>query len=161
MGIRTLKSLLVVMALSLCGASLAAQEAKIGGQAGFADDADFSLGPRAQISLGFLKPELWFSASFDYFFPDAGETFEEYYEMNGNLLYDVKLAGVTNLVPYAGAGLNFARWKRPDEDPETGLGLNLVGGFRFPIGGFTPFVEGKMELKGGGQLMVVGGILFP
>ena len=40
-------------------------------------------------------------------------------------------------------------------------GLNIVTGFRFPLVGFTPFVEARYELEGGQQLLVAGGILLP
>ena len=48
------------------------------------------------------------------------------------------------------------------EGPEERLfGLNVVAGFRFPLVGFTPFVEARYELEGGRQLLVAGGILLP
>ena len=162
-------SLIVLLAVVGGGPHLAAQEFKAGGQVSFGDDADFGLGPRAQLSLPWIAPGIWVAGSFDYFFPDSGLGDPggdyDYHELNLNVLADISLDRVTNLVPYAGAGLNVAWEKVPSNgsegDPKRVTGLNVVAGFRFPLVGFTPFVEARYELEGGEQLLVAGGILLP
>lgn len=162
-------SLIILLAVAVGGPPLAAQEVKLGGQVTFGDDADFGLGPRAQLSLPWIAPGIWVAGSFDYFFPDSGLGDPggdyDYRELNLNVLADISLDRVTNLVPYAGAGLNVAWEKVPSNGregvPERLYGLNVIAGFRFPLVGFTPFVEARYELEGGEQLLVAGGILLP
>lgn len=162
-------SLVVLFGLVLCGTPLAAQEVKVGGQLTFGDDADFGIGPRAQMSLPWIAPEIWVAASFDYFFPDSGLGDPggdyDYRELNFNVLGDLSFPDATNLVAYVGGGLNVA-WESVPlngmEGTEERLhGMNIIAGFRFPLVGFTPFVEARYEIKGGRQLLVAGGILLP
>ena len=162
-------SLIVLLAVIAGGPPLAAQEIKAGGQVTFGDDADFGLGPRAQVTLPWIAPGVWLAGSFDYFFPDSGLGDPggdyDYRELNLNVLVDIPLDRVTNLVPYAGGGMNVAWEKVPSNGREGVLerlyGLNVIAGFRFPLVGFTPFVEARYELEGGEQLLVAGGILLP
>lgn len=159
----------IVLGGMLVAAQVAAQEIKVGGQVTFGDDADFGIGPRAEVSLPWIAPGIRVAGSFDYFFPDSGLGDPggdyDYRELNFNVLGDISLADVTNLVPYVGGGVNVA-WESVPADgmegPEERLfGLNVVAGFRFPLVGFTPFVEARYELEGGRQLLVAGGILLP
>lgn len=169
MGRRTLGSLVVAFGLALGATSLSAQSVRVGGQLSFADDADFGVGPRLALELPNLASGLWVAGSFDYFFPDqglfgtAGDV--DYWEINVNLLYDITLSDATNVEPYFGAGLNIARTSITDGSGSTNsnseLGLNLVGGLNFPLVGFTPFVEVRLEIEGGEQFVISGGILFP
>ena len=173
MRARTPLSLMLAVGLGVGLAAgtfpLAGQGIKAGGQVSFGDDADFGIGPRAQLELPFVAPGVWLAASYDYFFPDSGLGDPggdyDYRELNVNVLGDVPLARVTNLVPYVGGGANVA-WQSVPSDgaegtPERLFGLNLVAGFRFPLVGFTPFVEMRYELRGGEQLLVAGGVLLP
>lgn len=162
-------SLVVLLGVVLFGTPLAAQEVKVGGQVTFGDDADFGIGPRVQMSLPWIAPGIRVAGSFDYFFPDSGLGDPggdyDYRELNFNVLGDLSFPDVTNLVPYVGGGLNVA-WESVPADgvegPEERLfGMNVVAGFRFPLDGFTPFVEARYELEGGQQLLVAGGILLP
>ena len=159
----------IVLGGMLVAAQVAAQEIKVGGQVTFGDDADFGIGPRAEVSLPWIAPGIRVAGSFDYFFPDSGLGDPggdyDYRELNFNVLGDISLPDVTNLVPYVGGGVNVA-WESVPVDgmegPEERLfGLNVVAGFRFPLVGFTPFVEARYELEGGQQLLVAGGILLP
>ncbi|WP_428275062.1 hypothetical protein [Candidatus Palauibacter sp.] len=162
-------SLIVLLAVVAGPPPLAGQEVKVGGQVTFGDDADFGLGPRAQLTLPWIAPGVRLAGSFDYFFPDSGLGDPggdyDYHELNLNVLADISLDRVTNLVPYAGGGLNVA-WERVPSNGSEGVlerlyGLNVIAGFRFPLVGFTPFVEARYELEGGQQLLVAGGILLP
>ena len=159
----------VVLGFAVGDTPLAGQEIKAGGQVSFGDDADFGIGPRAQLSLPWLADGMWLAASYDYFFPDSGLGSPggdfDYRELNVNVLVDVPLARVTNLISYVGAGANVAWQSVPaggaEAVSERLSGLNLVAGFRFPLVGFTPFVEMRYELSGGEQLLIAGGVLLP
>ena len=163
-------SFAVALGFALCAAPAAGQAIKAGGQVTFGDDADFGIGPRAQVTVpGLGSSGVWLSGSFDYFFPDSGlrasDGDYDYRELNLNVLGDIPLARITNLIPYIGGGVNVA-WKSVPSDavedpPERLYGLNLVAGFRFPLVEFTPFVELRYELEGGEQLLIAGGILLP
>ncbi|MDX1577916.1 MAG: hypothetical protein R3266_05505 [Gemmatimonadota bacterium] len=164
---------LVVVAFGMAfGVStLAAQDVRVGGQVSFADDADFGIGPRLAIELPGVSEGLWLVGTFDYFFPDEGflgdGTDVDYWELNGNAIYTIRLPDAPNVEPYIGAGINIARFSSQVEtEPEvdvsdTNVGLNILGGLDFPLQGFTPFVEARIEIDGGEQFVVTGGILFP
>ncbi len=154
-------------ALLLAGASLfllgpAATQAQtsIGGQVSWADDADIGLGARAFLPIPALHPQLAFVPSFDVFFPGSDLS---YWELNANIHYTF-VTDNSNLSPYVGAGLNFARASARvgpvGRVSESEVGVNVLGGLRFPMGGFSPFVEARVELGGGEQFVLAGGLLF-
>lgn len=162
-------SLIALLVIVLDAAPLAAQGFKVGGQVTFGDDADFGIGPRVEVALPWITSGLRAAASFDYFFPDSGLGDPggdfDYRELNVNVIGDISVPSVTNLIPYAGAGLNVA-WESIPSDGMEGIeerlfGMNVIAGFRFPLVGFTPYVEARYELEGGQQLLVAGGILLP
>ena len=112
--------------------------------------------------------------SFDYFFPDDGSGSVEgvsydlsYFEVNANVAYPFVIED-SPLLPYVGGGLNLARISLDLDMPgasasesETELGLNLLGGSKFDIGAaVVPFLEFRVELSGGEQFVISGGILF-
>lgn len=172
MGRRTLGFAVVAFGLLFGASTLSAQGVRVGGQISFADDTDFGIGPRLGIELPSIAPGLWLVGSFDYFFPDRGlagtssSSSIDYWEFNANLLYGVDLPDVTNLEPYFGAGLNLARQSVTPNDgsasvSDSRLGLNLVAGLDFPLTAITPFVEIRLEVDGGDQFVVTGGLTFP
>jgi len=171
MGRRTLGFAVVAFGLLSGASTLAAQGVRIGGQLSFADDTDFGIGPRLGIELPSLASGLWLVGSFDYFFPDQGlfgsaRSVDDYWEFNANLLYGIDLPDITNLAPYFGAGINLAHSTlAPDgsseSETDSRLGLNLVAGLDFPLTSITPFVEIRLEVDGGDQLVVTGGLTFP
>lgn len=169
MGRRTLGVVMVAFGLSLGATTLSAQ-VRVGAQVSFADDTDFGIGPRLGVELANVIPGLWLVGSFDYFFPDQGlfgsASSVDYWEFNANLLYGVPLANVTNLEPYFGAGLNLARSSIASQSggasiSDSRLGLNLVAGLDFPLVAVTPFVEVRLEVDGGDQFVVTGGVTIP
>jgi len=102
------------------------------------------------------------AASFDYFFPDEPSGVDvTYWEANLNALYTIPMDTVQ---PYAGAGLNYAYAKAEAggfSADDSQVGLNLLGGAKFDIGmAFTPFAEFKLEISGGEQWVISGGVLF-
>jgi len=170
MGRRTQGLLVMAFGLLFGASTLVAQGVRVGGQISFADDTDFGIGPRVGIELPNLASGLWLVGSFDYFFPDQGlfgsASSVDYWEFNVNLLYGIDLPNVTNLEPYVGAGLNLARSSiTPNGSSETvrdsRLGLNLVAGLDFPLPSITPFVEVRLEVDGGDQFVITGGLTFP
>lgn len=145
------------------GSAAQAQQAmpvNFGVQASFADDTDFGVGARVELGLAQLSPRLFAIGSFDWFFPDGFD----YFEVNANLGYSIPLTSPT-FVPYVGGGLNIARASVKvfgESHSDTEVGLNVLGGTKFkPVSArFTPFLEARVELNGGEQFVISGGILF-
>lgn len=170
MGRRTLGMMAVVFALGVGAVALEGQAVRVGGQVSYADDADLGIGPRLAIELPSVASGVWLVGSFDYFFPDDGflssGTDVDYWEINGNIIYAIQLPNAPNVEPYLGAGINIARVSATTESPaaefsDTNVGLNVLGGLDFPLQGLTPFVEVRLEIDGGEQFVIAGGVMFP
>ena len=146
------------------------------------DSGDWGVG--ARLDFG---DQLRGVASFDYFFTDAEDLFDDdedadldlsFWEVNGNVVYEFPTEGVR---PYLGGGVGFARRTFDDvndifDDERTELGVNALGGLKF---GDDP-VEGFVEVRGtfypddeseddpfdsdlvafGNRLVISAGILF-
>lgn len=169
-----ISAIIVAGLLALGTADAGAQEASFGGQLNFASgtenfDADLGIGARVAIPLTFDTTPLLATGTFDFFFPDEPQGVDlTYWELNTNLSYLFGVPEDTSFRPYAGGGLNLARLSSSQtiggqevESSDTELGLNLLAGALFasdaPI---TPFAEIKLEIAGGEQFMITGGILF-
>jgi hypothetical protein len=165
-----LGSLAVAIALS---AAPAAAQLQLGVQASNGERSGFGIGPRVQFGLGPLTAGLRVAGSFEVFpgdsydLPDEGEIEADltYWEANVNVHYVLGLPAVP-LKPYVGAGLNLAHLRIEgtpnaefDQD-ETRRGLNLLAGAGLALGSVTPFVEYRIEIEGGEQWVLSGGILF-
>lgn len=155
----------IAMALAISAGNVQAQ--RLGAQLSYGDDSDLGLGARLEVgvpnlftSTGALA-NTYFIGSFDYFFIDCDEC--TYWEINANLAVPVAASGVD---PYLGAGLNVAHFSvdfdspLSDEASDTEVGVNLLGGIRFPLGNLSSFLEGRLELGGGEQLVLTFGIMF-
>jgi hypothetical protein len=143
--------------LFLAGTASEAQaQTRFGVQANLADDVDFGIGARVAISPPGRSP-IKILGSFDWFFPDGPF---DYWELNGNIVYVVPVQN-SAVAPYLGGGLNVAHIS-PDGvsfGSDTEMGLNLLGGIEF--GGALPlFVEARVEVEGGEQFVLTGGIYF-
>ncbi len=140
--------------------ALCNERVHVGGQLNLAEDADFGIGGRLMVSLP-PHPRFELLGSFDVFFP--GEDVD-YWEVNGNAVYNFPFPE-TLIRPYAGGGLNIAHidanGRGFGHGEDTDLGLNLLGGVKFPLANFTPFAEARVELEGGEQFVLTGGVLFP
>lgn len=151
-----LAALFVAALLALPGTARG-QAAAFGPQLSLADDTDLGLGARAVLNLS--DYEGWEAVgSFDLFFP---ENDVDYWEINGNLVYNFPVEETRTFFPYVGGGLNVANADAPTVEGDTDLGLNIVGGGKFDAEGVTPFVEARIEVEGGEQFVVTGGLLFP
>lgn len=135
----------------------ASGQAHLGPQISLAEDFDLGLGGRAVVNLS--DYEGWEGiGSFDLFFPEGDV---DYWELNGNVVYNFPVEPTRSFFPYLGGGLNIARVDGPAGGGETELGLNAVGGGKFDATGVTPFVEARIEIEGGEQFVLTGGLLFP
>ena len=133
------------LVIGLAGAE-AAHAQSFGAEAMFGSDTDFGLGGRVHIPLGTTIP-LELQGGFALFFPDGPA---DYWEVNGNLWYLIDTGTGTNVVPYAGGGLNFGVVDAGSGfGNETEVGLNLGGGARFVIAGVEQFVIGGGVMFGG------------
>lgn len=160
-----MRKLFAVMALtgavSVAPAILAAQQPfHLGAQVSWGDDSDVGIGVRYENDLNRLIParNLRVVGSFDWFFPGNNV---DYFEINANVAYQFTIPS-SRIGPYAGGGLNIARASGGlGTSSDTQVGLNLLGGLRFPSAGrIRPYVEGRFEFSGGEQFVLTGGILF-
>lgn len=150
----------LAVAFSLLTAAPSSAQVHLGPQISLADDADVGIGGRIVAGVPQYRG-VEFSGSFDVFFPD--EDFD-YWELNGNLIYNFEIPEASAFRPYAGGGLNIARFDDvgPTDAGDTELGLNILGGAKFPNEGpVTPYLELRAEIEGGEQFVITGGILFP
>lgn len=132
------------------------QDAHLGPQVSLANDYDAGLGARAVVNL--TDFEGWEGiGSFDVFFPEGDV---DYWELNGNLVYNFPVETSRTFFPYLGGGLNIARAEVADVG-DSRLGVNVVGGGKFDARGVTPFIEARIEVEGYEQFVLTGGFLFP
>lgn len=124
------------------------------------------LGADARISGGSLP--VVFNPSFDvYLMDDVSGTSSSpsVFAVDLNALYEF---GVDNqaFTPYAGGGIGITRYSSDVEafgleGETTNVGLNIIGGARFPLGTLEPFVQFNVALGGDlGRAGIVGGLLF-
>ncbi|GBC84353.1 hypothetical protein HRbin11_00778 [bacterium HR11] len=141
-------------------ASQTAGTASVGATLSIADDVDVGLGVRAFWNLRRLARNLELLTTFDYFFPGGGLS---YFEINGNLVYNFHLRQ-TSLTPYAGLGLNIAHASVEGffgfEASDTDIGVNFLGGVKYPLSRLLIFGELRVEAGGGEQFVVAGGVLY-
>lgn len=162
------RSLIVISCLGVALVSageLRAQESdfRFGAQLSWGDDADLGLGARMAYTIP--RSDLAIIGTFDYFFPgDIGGADVDYWEINGNLAYRFRVQDAPGISPYVGAGLNLATASVSTDagtsNSNTDLGLNLLAGTGFGSGRVTPFVELRVEIEGGDQFVIAGGLLF-
>jgi len=105
--------------------------------------------------------------SFDYFIPDRKSGAElTHWEINGNLVY--RFGGIGPLTPYAGVGLNVARFDASTRvlgvtvsGGETEKALNVLGGVILSPGRIRPFIEGRVATREAREFVVAAGVRFP
>ena len=130
------------------------------GAYGTDDPATFGIGGFVAIPLTQLGPGFAIVPDFTYFFPDVGSI----WELNGDLMYSFPVAADAPIAPFAFAGLNYVHFSVDvlgTSFSSSDTGLNVGGGANFPMGSLTPFAGAKLELGGGENLILFGGIGFP
>ncbi len=158
---KTLRALALAAALCAVPAAVQAQGATLGPQIAYHDDFDFGIGAALTMSADVIDPRVDFMADFAWFFPDIDGL--DYFELNGNLLYDFVLEGST-AVPFALGGLNIASMSVDAGEfgsaDNTEIGLNLGGGVKFNAGNFRPMVGARFEIEGGEGVVIFGTVPF-
>lgn len=167
---RKLMAGLAAAGLMALAAAPAAAQARFGANLSWGDDADLGLGARLSFGVGELAGERPIEGlvTFDYFFPDAPSGVDiTYWTASGNAIYRFTPRR-SGFAPYAGGGLLLVHSSTDVSSPgpgaggsDTDLGLNLVGGLRFrTAGSIIPFLEARLELADGSQLVLSGGVFF-
>ncbi len=135
-----------------------AQGAAIGPTVAWHDDFDVGIGAMADIGLPAVAPGAGILADFTYFFPSEDNL--NYFEINGNFRWEFPGAELA-VVPFAMAGLNWARFSRDDIDiSDSEVGLNLGGGLKFNAGTLEPIVGARFEIDGGEGFVLFGTLPF-
>ena len=158
--------LLAVAAMTAAASSAQATELRFGPQGNYglalgddAGDARLGVGGRMVADLSKRHKGVEGFATFNYFFPEEVPGIDTtYWELNANLVYNLHPKG--DLRPYLGAGLNYAHAKASAlgaSVSDSDVGLNLLGGLKLNR---NVFVEGRIELGGGKQLVLTAGYLF-
>jgi len=155
-----MKKLLAAAAMSaaLAAPQAARAQATVGPIVGVHEEADFGVGAYLGIPVPSLADGLSINPSFTYFFPGGSR---EYWEINGDVVYDFGLSGDAPVVPFALAGLNVATASGGGRGGDTDLGLNLGGGVTFATRSARPLVGGRFEIGGGEGFVVFAGVGFP
>jgi hypothetical protein len=96
---------------------------------------------------------------FIWFFPDG----YDYFEINGDVVYNFTVGPDSPVVPFAFAGLNIARTSvdiGTTNFSNTDVGLNLGGGVNFQAGSIQPFAGAKFEIQDQTGFVIFGGLGF-
>lgn len=128
-----------------------------GAQLDWGSDTDVGIGARVVFPLRFAPgTPLDGIASFDYYFPSAGN----FWELNGNVVYRFRVPR-SSLAPYAGGGLNIGHASAGGVS-DTKPGLNLLAGTTFKLTGSTllPFAELRGVIGDFDQVVLSGGVRF-
>lgn len=152
---KLLLGLATVGALAMPG--LASAQVVVGPSVAFHDDLDFGIGAFVMFPLEEVDPNVAASVDFGYFFPEGGL---DYWEINGNVIYNFPVEADAPVLPFVLGGLNIGRFSA-GAFSDTEIGLNLGGGIVFPSDQFRPVVGAKIELEGGDGFVLFGGLGFP
>lgn len=164
----------LTMVLGAAAAAPVAGQVAFGPQASFGGDSDFGVGVRAEAPLSQIVAAeadsplstMFLIGSFDWFFPDDGGAegvSVRYFEVNANVAYPIEVESVN---PYVGGGLNIVNGgvsfdnEAIEDQSNTEIGLNVLGGLKFLLGNMSAFAEGRIELSGGEQFVLSAGVLF-
>ena len=149
------RSLVTAVALAVVGASAADAQARFGAVFNWADETDVGVGARLEIPMQGVMSKTepfsraFFIGQFDFYFPDCAAGVDcTYFELNPSLAVPFR---ATNFEPYVGAGLHISRMAVSSGGTsvsENEMGLNLLGGLRFPLGGMTALTELRLGLGG-------------
>jgi hypothetical protein len=150
---------LLAVSMLVVGVSGASAQFKFGPRAAFGTDFDFAIG--AAATLGFTPVlfegtgPLQGALSFEYYLDCSNCSF---FEISPTVFVPFSSASSG---PYAGAGLNFARWSVNEDIDSPGVdtsssdvGLALQGGYLFPLGGQTAMADARFSIGGSEQLVL-------
>lgn len=156
---RILTAALTVAAFAAVPATAQAQ-VSFGATAAYHVDAEaLGVGAGVYAPLATLHENVSIMGEFLWFFPDGFD----YFEINGNLLYDfVTDASVT---PFALGGLTIGRTSVDTgvsgfDASSTDVGLNLGGGVTFGESSLRPQVGGRLELRDGSGFVIFGTVML-
>lgn len=163
------RNLFIAAALVVVGATTAEAQ-RWGAQISWGDESDIGVGVRGEWDFANkLTKSGAFSRAFiigqlDYYFVDCPSGVScTWLEINPSLAIPFTTTG-SSVKPYAGAGLHivYARTAASGvSNSETDMGLNLLGGLKFDLGGMDAFSELRLGLGGDAeQLAASFGIMF-
>jgi hypothetical protein len=126
--------------------NLAAGLSLANGNFGDRNDAGYAL----IVGIGFTQRASPFSIRAEGIYTEYDSKFRDQDKshaggITGNVIYDFKTTPSTPVTLYAigGVGLYSVKEESVGEDSETGVGWNLGGGLRFPLTGFSAYVEAR------------------
>jgi hypothetical protein len=143
---------------------------RLGAQVSWGDESDMGLGVRAEFDFANRLTNTgafsraFIIGQFDYYFIDCASGAScTFFEINPSLAVPFTLQNST-VKPYAGAGLRLSRSSVSAggfSNSETDMGLNILGGLKFGLGGMDSISEARLGLGGDfEQLALSFGILF-
>ena len=152
------------VALALATTAGTAEAQRFGAQVGYGTEIEsVALGARVEFDLTNKFSQrapfsnMMFVTAFDYYLDCDGCSF---WELTPALAVPFTLQG-SNMRPYFGAGLSFARISVDAiDESDTETGLALLGGLRFPMGTMSAFTEARITLHDADQLTLAFGFLF-
>lgn len=166
---RQVRSLLAAVALLALGAT-AADAQRFGAQISWGDKSDLGVGVRGEwdfsnkMTTQGAFSRAFIIGQFDYYFIECASGAScTYLEINPSLAVPFTMTG-SSLKPYAGAGLRIGYNSVSAggfSDSNTDLGLNLLGGLKFGLGGMDAFSEARLGLGGDVEQFALSfGLLF-
>lgn len=155
------------LALFACGlgaGDAAGRQVSAGAGVAWASAARIGIGARTVLDLGAFVDGLEAVAAFDWFFPGPGLGVDvRWWEAGTHVVY--RLDSSAAVTPYGGTGVHVFRFGASRDvlgteisGRESGFGLDLLGGLLFRLRGLRPFLEGRLEIGGGDQLVVTFGL---
>ena len=162
------RNLLAAVALVVVGASTADAQ-RFGAQLSYGEESDLGVGVRAEWDFaGKMTKQGAFSRAFiigqfDYYFMDCPTGAScKYFEINPSLA--IPFTTSSGIKPYAGAGLRIGYMSVSSggfSNSESDMGLNLLGGLKFALGGMDAFSEARLGLGGDFEQFALSfGVLF-
>lgn len=121
-------------------------------------DLDFGVGATLRAPLGSVGEGVGIMADFLIFFPDISD----YFELNGNVTYDLPLEESTAL-PFVLAGLTIGRTSGEVlgvSFSDTAVRVNIGGGVEFDAGTLRPSAGLRIELGDGDAVVFFASIPF-
>ena len=166
---RKVRSLLAAVVLLAIGTTTSEAQ-RFGAQLSWGDQSDLGAGVRAEwdfankMTTTGAFSRAFIIGQFDYYFVDCATGAScTYLEINPSLAVPFTMTG-SSVKPYAGAGLRvgYSRTSAGSfSNSETDLGLNLLGGLKFGLGGMDAFSEARLGLGGDlEQFALSFGVLF-